>query len=106
MSEVFRALLEEVASCRPAVSSAGCATHDDRCQCDEADCVPTSKVMSFGVKPELMERIRSAVGTSAELKVTKYIGLLPHDCPGGVGCAFPNLEHLPAEPKSTRSVKP
>jgi hypothetical protein len=38
------------------------------------------------------------------LKVTKYVGILSHQC--GPDCAFPDFEHLPAKPTDRRTSQP
>lgn len=35
-----------------------------------------------------------ALVADAMLTVKKTVGIIPHDCEGGAGCAFPDLEHL------------
>lgn len=43
----------------------------------------------------------------AVVKVKKYVAYLPHDCPGGAACAFPDLEHVKVKltQNSTQKMK-
>jgi hypothetical protein len=54
-------LLREVAQADAVFSTTECRTHGYSCDCDRMDCEPQSRVLAYGVEPELMIRIKAAL---------------------------------------------